>query len=109
MKTNNHNAIIVKQKAEILRIKLEIKSLYKKKQHLNILTYQKHIEVTNIWNNIWPIIEKKIIQKLQDELSNIYLRRNNKIATLKKNTKPLIDNKTHTHSHFSTELKTCQT
>jgi hypothetical protein len=42
MKTNNRTAILAKQKAEILRVKLEIKSLYKKKQRLNILTYQKH-------------------------------------------------------------------
>jgi hypothetical protein len=100
MKTNNHNAIIVKQKAEILRVELEIKSLYKKKQHLNILTYQKHIEVTNIWNNIWPIIEKKIIQKLQDELSNIHLRQNNKIATLKKK-KHKTSHRTTKHTHIS--------
>jgi hypothetical protein len=56
----------------------------------------------NIWNNIWPIIEKKIIQKLQDELSNIHLRQNNKSATLKKkNTKPpTVQQNTHTFPFF---------
>jgi hypothetical protein len=101
MKINNHNTTIVKQRAEILRIKLEIKSLYKKKQYLNMLTYQKHIEVTNIWKNIWPIIEKGVIQKLQDELSNIHLRQNNKIETLKKHTKnPVAQQNTHTFPFF---------
>jgi hypothetical protein len=59
MKTNNHTAVLAKQKAEILRVKLEVKSLYKKKQRLNSLTYHKHIEVANMWSNIWPIIEEK--------------------------------------------------
>jgi hypothetical protein len=62
MKTNNRTAILAKQKAEILRVKLEIKSLYKKKQRLNILTYQKHIEVANMWDNIWPIVENKVLK-----------------------------------------------
>jgi hypothetical protein len=39
-----------------------------------------------MWGNLWPIIEKEIIGKLQDELSNTYIRQRNKINTLKKNT-----------------------
>jgi hypothetical protein len=69
MNINNHIAVLTKQKAEVLCVKLEIKSLYKKKQHLNTLTYHKHVEVANVWGRNWPSIEKMLIQKLKEEMS----------------------------------------
>jgi hypothetical protein len=101
LNTNNHAAVLTKQKSEVLRVKLEIKSLYKKKQHLNTLTYQKHVEMANAWGNNWPNIEKRLIQKLQDEMFKVHLRQNNRITTLKKNTKFLTNpQQTHTYPFF---------
>jgi hypothetical protein len=37
-----------------------------------------------MWRNFWPIIESKVIQKLQIEMSKIHQRQNNKITILKK-------------------------
>jgi hypothetical protein len=51
-----------------------------------------------MWDNNLPNIEKNLIQKLQDELSKIHLRQNNKITTLKKNTKSST-NQQHTHTY----------
>jgi hypothetical protein len=39
-----------------LRVKNEIKFLYKKKQHLNKQLYDLHIQNANEWGNIWNII-----------------------------------------------------
>jgi hypothetical protein len=82
MKINNHNTTIVKQRAETLRIKSEIKSLYRKKQYLHILTYKKTRRSSQQMAQHLAYY-KEITKRLQAELTNTYVRQKNKIEALK--------------------------
>jgi hypothetical protein len=50
----------------ILRIKNEIKFLYKKKQHLNKQLYDLHIQNANEWGNIWNIITNETTNTINE-------------------------------------------
>jgi hypothetical protein len=65
---NNEAAKKTLSQTHTLRIKNEIKFLYKKKQSLNIQLYHIHIYNANIWQQIWNNIEQSINQKLQVQM-----------------------------------------
>jgi hypothetical protein len=60
-----HN--IAAKKTQTLRMKNEIKFLYKKKQQLNKELCYIHIQSANTWKYTWNNIEKSINQKLQND------------------------------------------
>jgi hypothetical protein len=50
-----------------MRIKVEIKMLYKKKQHLNTVLYELHLQNSKQWKTWWLHIEHNINIKLQSK------------------------------------------
>jgi hypothetical protein len=82
--THNTAAKKTQKQAQPLRIKNEIKFLYRKKQQLNTQLYHKHIQSGNNWQHIWPNIEQSINQKLQREMVEIHKTQQQKIQTLSK-------------------------
>jgi hypothetical protein len=53
---NNLTAKITKEKAQLMRIKNEIKLLYIQKHKINKNLYQLHLHNSNIWNTWWSHI-----------------------------------------------------
>jgi endonuclease I len=47
---------ITQEKAQINRIREEIKFLYKQKYQLNRQLYEAHLQAANEWNREWPVI-----------------------------------------------------
>ena len=70
------------RKVSTLRIKDEIKFLYCKKQKLNLAIYQIHLNLANLWNNLWPHIQHDIENKLQKQCRMRYNTLDNKIKRL---------------------------
>jgi predicted nucleotidyltransferase len=52
------------QKARTLRIKEELRFLYKKKETLNREPYRSHLQEAQEWEKWWDPIHESIIQKL---------------------------------------------
>jgi len=71
-------AHITQKKVHIMRIKDEIKFLYKKKQKLNNYLYKIHLKAAQEWGNSWYTILDSVIESTNLEIE--------------KNTKPLIQN-----------------
>jgi hypothetical protein len=65
---NSKPSVLTKSKVEIMRVKYEIKFLYKKKQQLNPQLYRCHLENAGKWDIYWTHIEKIINQKLEYEV-----------------------------------------
>jgi hypothetical protein len=80
--TSSQAAIKTIQKAQIIRIKEEIKFLYRKKQHLNNELYHTHTSLANTWGNIWEYIHGTIEADLQEIMENKYRTLNKKISKL---------------------------
>jgi hypothetical protein len=53
-------AYYTSKKVRNIRIKDEIKFLYKKKQQLNKDLYHTHLEVAKKWGNLWTLIAESI-------------------------------------------------
>jgi phage terminase Nu1 subunit (DNA packaging protein) len=81
IKTAAHSeaARLTEKQTRTLRIKNEIKYLYKKKQQLNKQMYSLHIENANIWGNLWHIISNNINNTLESEMKQKYNNINNEI------------------------------
>jgi hypothetical protein len=54
-------------KAQITRIKEEIKFLYKKKDKINKDLYKAHLKVAQEWGNLWH----PILQMVQESVNNV--------------------------------------
>jgi hypothetical protein len=61
-----------KQKINTIRIKDEIKFLYKKKNHLNRTLYEAHLIAANTWGNTWEIISNNIHENIKKTMTNKY-------------------------------------
>jgi hypothetical protein len=93
------------KKIRNIRIKDEIKFLYKKKQQLNKDIYHAHLEVTKEWGNLWTLIHESVIEKINVESEKKYetiiKKRKQLEATQSKNPKqqkkfyPRVVNKTN--------------
>jgi hypothetical protein len=82
----------------ILRIKNEIKMLYKKKSMLNKALYTLHIKNGNTWKNMWDIIAQNIDNTLENLMKIKYNNINKKLEKLKGNN---IENKQqHNHTFY---------
>jgi hypothetical protein len=64
-------------------LKNEIKFWYIKKQQLNKVLYNLHLENGHVWKNLWTIINQSITEKVEQEMKTKYDTINNKIKKLK--------------------------
>jgi cobalamin biosynthesis protein CbiD len=94
IKTQTYNIAARKTQiqAQTLRIKNEIKCLYKKIQQINKELYYTHIQSANILKSVWNNIEQSINKKLQEEMKTIYEKQQQKIRNLFKLQKQTIKN-----------------
>jgi hypothetical protein len=76
---NNEAPAKTQTQTQTLRIKNEIKFLYRKKQQINEQLYHTHIHNANIWKQAWDNIEQAINDKLQLEMESVYLKQLQKI------------------------------
>jgi len=60
------------KKAEIKRIKDEIKFLYKKKENLNRELYERHLKAAKPWGRMWYSIQNNINEKLNQNVEKKY-------------------------------------
>jgi hypothetical protein len=97
-------------KVTYIRIKDDIKYLHAKNQKLNALIYQLHLDLTNTWKNLWPLIHHTTEDTLQRKPRSRYLNLDRKLNHLAQiqtkasyKTKLLPQNhKQHRHSIFRT-------
>jgi hypothetical protein len=73
--------------AELIRIKNELKFLYKKKQTINNQLYSIHLEAATFWDRNWNIIEENIREKLNLEMEKKYAVLNKKLNKLNRTSK----------------------
>ena len=84
IKNNSKAATITKEKAQKIRLKEEIKFLYKKKEHLNGTLYKSNLEAAHEWGNIWPLIQEHLNYRINIIMDKKYKTLNNKIKNLDK-------------------------
>ena len=70
------------KKAQLIRIKDEIKFLYKKKEKLNRKLYETHLQAAKEWGNTWHIICNSIQDTLDREAQRKYKSIDDKIHKL---------------------------
>jgi len=75
-------ALVTTKKAQITRIKDEIKYLYKKKEKLNHELYKIHPRTAQEWGNTWHIIHDSILNSLNKEMEKKYESIEDKINRL---------------------------
>jgi hypothetical protein len=63
-----------------------MKELYTRKHKINKQLYLSHLENTETWQNLWPIIEEKVTLQLNKEASQHYNKLTKKIDHLSKQT-----------------------
>jgi hypothetical protein len=85
-------ASIITKKERTIRIKDEIKFLYRKKELLNQELYNTHLRAAQEWGSAWHIIQDSILESiniimekkyksLDDKLNKLALKQNNKSNT----------------------------
>ena len=67
-----------------MRIRDEIRLLYKKKQQLNNTLYKIHLKAAQEWGNAWYIILDSIIDSTNNEIESNYRTIDNKLNELSK-------------------------
>jgi hypothetical protein len=102
-KADSEAAKRTQTQVQTLRIKNEIKFIYRKKQQLNTHLYQTHINNSNIWQQTWDNIERSIEQKLQHEMDKIHKKQQQKINKLMKTQTIQINNNNTQYTHFTHE------
>ena len=63
---------ITSKKVQTIRIKDEIKFLYRKKEKLNIDPYRIHLQAAQQWDSIWCSILDSIHESINQELDKKY-------------------------------------
>jgi hypothetical protein len=77
------SCVRTKRVAENIRIRNEIKFLYKKKQHLNRLLYESHLDNAFVWDKLWTVFESSINGKLEIIMKRKYLVQECKLKKLR--------------------------
>ena len=70
------------KKAQPIRIKDEIKFLFKKKDKLNREHYQHHLKATKEWGRMWPTIYNSTNEKVNHDVVKKYKTLDSKINKL---------------------------
>jgi hypothetical protein len=73
------HSINTQERAECIRIRNELKFLYKKKQNVNNQLYSIHLEAVAYWDRSWKVIEDSIYEKLKSEIDKKYVSLNKKL------------------------------
>jgi hypothetical protein len=60
-------ALVTTKKAQTIRIKDEIKFLYKKKEKLKHELYKIHLRTAQEWGNTWHIVHDSILNSINKE------------------------------------------
>jgi hypothetical protein len=63
---------ITQQKAQVLRVKDEIKFLYRKKEHINRELYTLHLKAATEWGTLWDILSKIVHDSTRHLMNNRY-------------------------------------
>jgi hypothetical protein len=61
------------KKIQTIRVKDEIKFLYKEKEQLNLELYRCHIQAANEWGHIWHAIHTSINDSVNREVEKKYM------------------------------------
>jgi formylmethanofuran dehydrogenase subunit A len=86
--TGNNPTVIKTQKlAANIRIKQELKFLYKNKSALNQQLYNSHLQAAAYWGNTWYITENDINENLKYQLDQKYDTLTKKTKQSSKSTK----------------------
>jgi hypothetical protein len=75
-------SVITQDNAEFLRLKEEVKFLYKQKDHLNWELLAAHLQAVKEWGNIWTIISDSIHHSLRKVSEHKYQVINKKLQKL---------------------------
>lgn len=76
-------AVYTQQKITKIRLKDEIKFLYRKKQNLNKQLYDTHPVLANEWGESWHPVEESVNISLNIEMQGKYTRIDNKLQKLR--------------------------
>ena len=80
---NSPVAQVTASKAQILRVKNEIKFLFKRKDKPNHELYTIHMKAVNEWGSLWPSIQDSIHENLSQAIEKEYQSLDKKIRKLK--------------------------
>jgi hypothetical protein len=83
------------RKAQTVRIKEEIKLLYKKKERLNTALYNTHLQAAKEWGNSWHLIHQSILNTTNQESEKKYKNLDEKISRLVNVQKPKLEDNKH--------------
>jgi len=72
------------RKAQITRIKEEIKFLYKKKDKINKDLYKAHLKVAREWGNLWHPILETVQESINNIMDRKYKNLHQKLNTLER-------------------------
>jgi hypothetical protein len=86
---------ITQQKAQVMRVKDEIKFLYRKKEHINRELYTLHLKAATEWGTLWDILSKIVHDSTRHLMNNKYRTMDLKLKRLAQTLKKL-DAQTHT-------------
>jgi len=75
-------SITSQRKTQLLRIKEEIRFLYKKKEHLNKELYKAHLQAATEWGSLWHIIQNSIADSSRTPMDRKYKTMKQKIDKL---------------------------
>jgi hypothetical protein len=86
-------AQVTTKKAQIIRVKNEIKFLFKKKERLNQELYNAHLKAAQEWGSVWYTILESIHSSLNSEMEKKYKSLDMKIKKLvqTQTNRPMID------------------
>ena len=73
------------KKAQITRMKDEIKFLYRKKEKLKYELHKIHLRMAQEWGNTWHIIHNSILDSINREMEKKYISIDDKIHRLTHN------------------------
>jgi hypothetical protein len=91
----SHAAKFTQSKVTTIRLKDEIKFLYRQKDFLNKQLYYAHLQVAHEWGNTWPLIQHHVHDDIQKTLNTKYQNMKKKLQSLSStshttNTQPYI-------------------
>jgi hypothetical protein len=94
---NSPASHVTQQKAQILRIKDEIKFLYRRKDHLNKDLYGIHLQAATEWGTLWDLISTSIHNTTQNLMEKKYTTISHKI---KKNNEQNVHTSDRSHIFY---------
>ena len=82
---------VTQRKAQTMCVKEEIKHFYKKKETLNTLLYNTHLQAAKEWENSWHLIQESLHNTINQEFEKKYKILDDKISRLASAQKQKVD------------------